>query len=498
VLPRLGTQRNPDRPTLGGHVADVAERLGAPLMPHQRLTFDVGLEYDPDSGRFDYDEIDLTVMRQVGKTTGLFVLMVWREVWLSLVKGYGRQRTTFTMQTRNDAKKKLERDFVEMLRASDQFVEIRNPKGRPGRSPKQWRYSANNGSEHLLFGQGNFLQIDAPVKRAGHGDTLDLGVIDEARFQVDDRIEQAMRPAQQTRRNAQLWVASTAGDEQSFYLWPKVVAGRRTAERGERSRVCYLEWSIPADADLDDPDTWFEFHPAIGRTITLDFIMAELARARRKEGGEDVFRQEYANQWVRTPILDSGERELVVDPAVWADRVEPTDDLVGGVALAVDVSPNGVSASIAVAGRTPGGRAVVDVVAFDVGTFWLEQRIVQMRDAWEPKVIGYYGPHARALAPEIGRAAGTVPVKEITPADFASACEGFVVALTEDRLRHLDQPSLNSAIDGAAKLHRGARWMLDRVSSLVDISPAVSAVAAHRLLGMVPDDRPPAPLSQIW
>ena len=54
-----------------------------------------------------------------------------------------------------------------------------------------------------------------------------------------------------------------------------------------------------------------------------------------------------------------------------------------------------------------------------------------------PKVIGYGPGSAQALAPEIGRAAGTIPVKAVTAGEYAAACEAFVISVVEDRVRHL-------------------------------------------------------------
>ena len=69
VPPRLGTPRTPDCETYGDQIADVAHRLGTPLMPWQRHVVDVAYEVDPDTGRLRYDEVILTIMRQSGKTT---------------------------------------------------------------------------------------------------------------------------------------------------------------------------------------------------------------------------------------------------------------------------------------------------------------------------------------------------------------------------------------------------------------------------------------------
>src|SRR5689334_10794972 len=85
--PRWGTPRRPDRATLGPRAAEVATLLGTPLMPWQRHVLDVALEVDPETGRLAYQEVDLTVPRQSGKTLLLLCLMVHRAL------GFGsRQR----------------------------------------------------------------------------------------------------------------------------------------------------------------------------------------------------------------------------------------------------------------------------------------------------------------------------------------------------------------------------------------------------------------------
>src|SRR5690348_15325275 len=71
--PRWSTPRNPTRPTLGPALAAIANELGQPLMPWQRLVADVGLELT-DDGRPAYREVVFTVPRQSGKTT---VILGW-------------------------------------------------------------------------------------------------------------------------------------------------------------------------------------------------------------------------------------------------------------------------------------------------------------------------------------------------------------------------------------------------------------------------------------
>lgn len=482
-------------PTLGHQPALVSRRLGFEPMPHQVHIFDVAFELDPEEPEdLWYTEANVWLMRQCAKTTTVFVVGVHRLTMMPRRMG-GRQRVAFTMQDRQETRKKLEIDFIpQLVEASDSFRRITNPKGRPGRSTLEWKSSLNNGSEHLLFGLGNYFLIDTPSKKAGHGGTLDVKIASEARFGVDDRLEASAGPSQITRRSRQLWVESTAGDEESYYMWPKVVAGRKRIERDDReTRVCSFEWALPEDADLHDPDVWYAHHPAAGHTIQVDDILDELRKAEDSpdETKIDTFRQEYANQWVRHPILGDAPREYPMDLVIWAQRKVPSSsEFVGPVVLGVSVADDGRSASIDVAGWNADGQAQVKVLDLKPGTFWVEQELVVHRDTWAPACITYNagGPTA-AIEGAIARAAGRVDVEPVRGVSYTAACKAFVTGFEEGRYRHFDQDWLNDAVEGVSKKQRGAAWLWDMQLSLADVTPLDAATVALRALeGRPPED----------
>src|SRR5690606_11148089 len=68
-----------------------------------------------------------------------------------------------------------------------------------------------NGNEAIIFRNKSRWGITSNTEKAGHGSTLDLAMLDEAFSQVDDRMEQAFKPAMITRPQPQFWVVSTAG-----------------------------------------------------------------------------------------------------------------------------------------------------------------------------------------------------------------------------------------------------------------------------------------------
>lgn len=465
--PRFGTPRNPDRATLGPQVAEIAKRLGVHPMPWQQHVFDVAFELDDDGALF-YSEVDNLAPRQQGKTAVTAPVAVHRLT--AMARTFGPQRLTYTAQTRSAARKKLERDFAEMLRGSRSFREVTNPKGRPGKST-EWKLALNNGSEHIRIGS-SYWQIDAPSRTGTHGDTLDLGMIDEAFAYQNDDVEQAMKPAQATRRSAQLWLYSTAGDAKSYYLWRKILAGRAACESAEHGRVAYFEWSAPDDADPADPATWRMAMPALGYTVSLDFVAAEWERAQRKgPAGVAMFRRAYLNQWPEVPVLDRNF-ERVFGPGVWEavnDRnvAQPAEGLV----FSVDVSPGRDRAAIAVAGA----GSSVGLVDERPGVGWVVDEAVRLAAATGAPVAVAGSSPAGSLVAELERAG--VTVRALSHADVRAACGWMFDAVNERRLVVKRDDRLDNAVASAVKKPSGDAFVWDRKAGDVCALVAVTLAA---------------------
>jgi hypothetical protein len=437
-------------------------------MPWQQALFDVSYEFDPETGLFRYNETDVTVPRQSGKTTSTLAKKVHRLTVMA--RTLGPQRSTYTAQTRLKARGKLEKDFAELLRASRSFREVPNAKARPSKAT-EWRLSLNNGSESIQFGTGSFLQIDAPSRTGGHGDTLDDGTIDEAFAHEDDTVEAGMRPSMATRRNAQLWVISTAGDARSKYLWQKVLAGRSAAESGEHGRVCYVEYSAPDDADPGDPVTWWGCMPALGITIAQDFIQGEWERAVRKgPEGIDMFRRAYLNQWPDIPILNAADAQAVFDSVKWAAAGEDPVPKGTGAVFAVATAPDRSWSAIHTAFTRPDGKVQVLLLDYRPGATWVDGRVQDLRASHGGRVFS--DTAARGL---VTRA------EEPSEQWQSQAHNLFADAVEAGRVHHGNESALHTAFSGAQWRVSGNTRALDR-KGRVEISPLTSAaVAFHGL-----------------
>lgn len=447
--PRFATPRDPRRQTLGPAVGMVARQLGMPLMPWQQDVVDVALELD-DDGTYHYDELDLTVPRQSGKTALVLAIVVHRLVVVT--KTLGRQRVTYTAQQRQKARNKLERDFAQVLRDSRAFREVTHIRAKP-QKVTEWKMSLNNGAENIQFGRGNYLQIDAPSRTAGHSDTLDLGILDEAFAHADDTLETGLSATMITRRNRQLVVLSTAGDERSYYLWRKIEAGRNACETGDHGRTAYVEYSAADDADPEDPRTWWSCMPALGHIhangsgVTERTIEGEWEKAKRgADDGIDQFRRSYLNQWPRVPQIGGSEGDRQMADA-WLALADPSAKRGTPVAFGVDIDIDRKT-HVAAAWRRPDGRVQVMLTADRAGNvdsglspLHAPKRVSQLAKEWRGRVA--LGGPAAALADDVPR-----PLV-MTSTEFAAAVGRFEDLVTDDGLRHGNQPQLNGALEAA-------------------------------------------------
>ena len=419
-------------------------------MPWQRHVVDVALEVNPDTGMLAYREVRLTVPRQSGKTTLMLATMVHRCVAMG-----DRQRIFYTAQTGKDARLKWEDEHVPVLE----------------RSPFRSRISVRrtNGSEAIRWNNGSLWSLLATTESAGHGAQADLGVLDEAFSYVDDRLEQAMKPAMVTRPQPQLWIVSTAGTEDSLYLNEKIDDGRMRAAAGASSSVAYFEWSAPEEADIASPDTWRACMPALGLTVPIEAIRSDFESMREPE-----FRRAYLNQ--RQDRAAAAPWQIISEDD-WKACADTSSAIADKPTIALDVTPSRSMASLCAAGTRSDGAAHVEVIGNRPGTSWVldwfaaEDRVRTYRSVVIDPVSG-----ANSLVSDL-RNLG-LQIVEVGTRQMVAGCGKFYDLATQGRLRHIDQVPLNAAVAGSKKRNLGDAWAWHRRDNTVDVSPLVAATLA--------------------
>jgi phage terminase large subunit-like protein len=160
------------------------------------------------------------------------------------------------------------------------------------------------GFEALRCDNGSALKILSALDSSGHGESVDLAVLDEC-WSLDQAVEQAVRPATIARAESQIWTISTAGDSTSAWWQSKIAAGRESVDDPDAG--CYFEWGANPDRDPGDLETWRSAHPAIGSLVNIDDVAKDF-----KALPEGEFRRAYLNQH---DVAAGGW--ATVDQAVW-------------------------------------------------------------------------------------------------------------------------------------------------------------------------------------
>lgn len=416
-------------------------------MPWQRRVADVGGEIDPDTGLPAYREVFFTVPRQSGKT---FLTLCWQIHRCISSRWDQPQRSVFTAQTGRDARDKWRDELFPLLRNSKM-------------SPLVDKINEGMGNEAVYWVTGSLIRLLSTSASSGHSKTLDQAVLDEIWHDVDDRREQGLRPALITRSDAQILVCSTAGTQASTVYNRKVQKGRQAAAEDDGSGMAYFEWSASDDWEVDDPpDSWWQFMPALGHTITPEVIDSERQAMETQE-----FKRAYGNRPTKST-------DMIVPPPMWQAVCSKavSADPESGVMFGMDVAHDRTSAAIALCdGQT------VELVDHRPGTGWVVERCNELTDKWGGAVgVDHRGP-AGVLADSIDRCA------KLSSRDVLKACGGLFDAIVEQQVQFRQDSALDTSVEGAVKKTVGDMWAWSRKASTADVTPLMASTVAFEVAG---------------
>jgi hypothetical protein len=502
--PRFATRRRPERETFGNELAAIAEKLGQPLMPWQRLVADVGCEIDPATGRPAYREVRVTIPRQSGKTT---LFLSWQINRCVSRRWRHPQRSAFTAQTGKDARDK----WIDEL-----FPLIRNSalKSLVATDGSRLRINEGMGNESIEFKTGSKIRLLSTSTTSGHSKTLHQAVMDEVWHDTDDRREQGLRPAMITIQDAQLLVCSTAGTEESLVLNRKIETGREAAMVDSGYGVAYFEWSAPEGWDPEDEASYFGFSPALcpappcrcappgekwRHTITLDALRAERGSMQRAE-----FMRAYGN--VKTGRVEHAWS--VLGEADWNAACLPDFLHPSPIALAVTLSTDRQFATIAAAGPIDERLRGIVLVDRRDGAGWVVERLRDLIERYQPlAVVIDKGSPAGSIATEAEEAGIELTPIQVRDVVAASGLmyDGICGRPGEDPetgqmgpdprvVRHRGQRDLTLAAAGAPKRKLGTAWAWDQLGAEVDITPLIAC--SNALWGYT--TRAPQPSVEGW
>lgn len=424
----------------GVEAVELAAAAGLDLDPWQADVLDVALSERAD-GKWSAFEVGLVVPRQNGKGS----ILEARELAGLFLLG-----ERLILHSAHEFKTAAE-GFRRVMSLIDNTDFLRK---------QVKRVNAAHGDEGIELLSGARLRFVARSNGSGRGFSGDCVILDEA-YNLGANAMAALLPTLSARPNPQLWYASSAGMDSSEQL-------RRVRERaiaGGDPGLAYSEWSAVESADLDDPNAWAAANPALGIRIPEQFVERERAALPEVEFARE-----------RLGIWDAGGRAAVIPAHVWDAVADSRSQPNGRPVFAIDMSPDRSRVSIGMAGARFDGRTHVELVENRNGTDWVVERVVELVKRWKPEfVVVDAGSPAGGF---IGSLKGAgVPVLGVGTREVGQACGAFYDAVTAGKLRHIDQPLLNTALGAARKRPLGDAWAWHRMDA-TDISPLVAVTLA--------------------
>lgn len=338
-----------------------------------------------------------------------------------------------------------------------------------------------NGEEGFALSTGQRMRFIARSKGSGRGFSGDCNLVDEA-FAYTRMQQSALAPTMLARPNPQtIYLSSPPLDGRSGEV---LFALKRRAEAGD-DKLGYRDWGLAEHLDsvarmtsdargafLDDRANWTAALPALGRGRVGEESIDQL----RREMDEFDFAREVLGCW---PVqLNADTAWAVVPRATWAALADRGSQVLDPVVFAVDANPERTMSAIAVAGRRADGVGHVEVVDSHPGTGWLLDRIVELSGSHRPRAW-LIDPASSAGSLLPGLQERGIEPELVTGREMAQACGAFYETVVESAgLRHLDQPSLNSALASARQRTLGDAWGWHRRDSSADISPLVAVTLA--------------------
>jgi hypothetical protein len=445
-----------------------------PFDPWQRWAVIHGGELLPD-GRPRFRRLLLLVARQNGKTHLLKILTLF---WLFVE----RWPLTLGMSTNLDYAKEAWEKTLETAETVECLATMIPTRGGVRRT---------NGEQMITTAERCRYKIAASNRRGGRSLSVDRLVSDELREHQTWDSYNAAYPAMNARPYGQAWFLSNAGDDSSVVLnslRDDAVAYATTGTGDPRLGI--IEWSAPDGCDLDDVDALAAANPNVGRRTDWDTLLGP-AQAAKLAGGEQEsgFRTENLCQRIRS-----------MDPAVNLDAwmasgppAQPVVPLEGPMrkrlALAWDLTPDGLHATLYAAAAGDDGLVYLDVVQAWSGaraSAQLRNDLPELVARIKPTAVGWLpsGPGAAVAADLAARkgirswAPAGVRVEAIAK-ETTQVCMGFAELVRTRGARHTGDPLLTAQLSTAAKGHRGDAWVFVRTKAGYVDAVYAAAAAAH-------------------
>lgn len=443
--------------TRGNEIAELAEKIGQPLLPWQKLILDDMCAID-DNGMFIKKSSLFICARQSGKSH-----MLRMRVLAGL----------FCFNEQNILMMSSHRKMVELSLEIIADIVARNPfllaQVKDGKIEAAYRKS--NGKERLLLESGAKLEVVAANSDSSRGLTCDLLWIDELR-EVSEAAMDASKSTTLTRPNAQRFYTSNAGAVDSDVL---IHMRERSMAKPPRS-LGFYEYSANENCDINDRSAWAAANPSLGLLISEEAIEETIATstviAARTETLCQFVNTGMTSPWTPGSWEDLADSEMVMSPGMLT-------------MFAFDVDPHTKrSASLIAACLLPDGRIGLalaqtweSLVAVD--ELQIAVDIKALADKWHPKLILHDSYTTFAIAERLLNSG--LRLEPVIGSQFYTACSTFKDAIDNRRVVHGGQKELDEQMNNVTSSRKDHGWRIIRKGKGSVAAPIGMAMAVMHL-----------------
>jgi hypothetical protein len=438
----------------GQEISDLADSISVPLLPWQRFVLDDMTTVD-EAGAFIRKSNLVLCARQSGKThlarmrilAGLYLFSEKNIVILS-------SNRSMALAT-----------FREVCAAIDANEHL-------SKKVKAIRYA--NGTESIemmpQFGGGR-LDVVAATRDGARGRTADFLFADELR-EISEDSYSAFMPIVRARANAQVLLASNAGDHFSSVLNNL----RERALSSPPRSFGFYEYSAPQFAKITDKKAWAAANPALGYTVTPEALAESISTSSVETVKTEMlcmWISSTQSPWPHLAVENCSDKTLSMSPGPLT-------------VFAFDISPSRRDASLVMGQVLPDGRIGMAVLetfhsGVSVDELQIAAAIKKWCDLYFPRVVCFDKYTTASVAARIERSG--VRVQDVSGASFYTACSDFHEALSNSRLVHSGQDALINHMNNCAAKTTDQSWRIVRRQSAGPVDIAIGlAMVIHVLV----------------
>lgn len=422
-------------------VADLAEKIGLPLIPWQRWVLDDLLSVDAAGNWLKKSALCL-VARQNGKTH-LARMLILSHLYL-----WGSKNVLGMSSNRNMA--------LDTFRQVAYTIED-NPFLR--KDIRQIRLA--NGQESITLLNGARYEIAAATRDAPRGKTADFLYLDELREWSEEAFTAAL-PVTRARPNAMTLMTSNAGDGFSSVLNDL----RERCMSYPPANLGYYEYSATQHCKIHDRKAWAMANPALGHLITEQTLEESV-----NTNSVEATRTEMLCQWISSAVSPwvYGSIEACSD-ATLEIPVGPA------TIMAFDIAPTRRSGAL-VMGQVKDGKIAVGLAQLWSSEIAIDEvkmasDINEWARKYRPTVICFDHYATQTLATKLEQSGWRI--QDVSGQAFYQACSDLSDAMANNRLVHSGQEDLVQHLNNCAAKTNDASWRIIRRKSAGDVTAAIS------------------------